>query len=191
MKTLVFDIETSHLHPEWGVILVTVVQEYPNGKPEVFRLDDRCYRQPSRADDSLLVAALVKRLSEADVLVAHNGVFFDRMYVNARALRYGGLIVDPRGKFIDPVALARRHFRLGSNSLETIATHLGSPVAKTKLDGETWKRAAMDRDKEAMDYITEHCVKDVAVLTWLVGRLLAAKCESKLIGQVDAYGSAR
>ena len=188
MRTACFDIETSHLHPEWGIILAAVVKEYLQ-KPIVF--DIVAYAAKERCDDSRLVAALVEELGKYGTLVAHNGVFFDRQYINARAMHYGLPLVDPRGRIVDPVLVARRHFKLGSNTLDSLAIHLQVQTRKTHLDYDVWKQAAMDRKPRAMKYVIDHCLLDVQVLEEVLQKLVEARCRSRLIKELDAYGSAR
>ena len=106
----------------------------------------------------------MKELDDYDILVAHNGQYFDKAWLNAACLQYG---IDPKirfKKFIDPVMIARRHLRLGRNSLAAVADYLNVPVTKTPLELRLWQQAALDGDIKSLNKIVTHCVRDVQVL---------------------------
>jgi hypothetical protein len=46
-------------------------------------------------------------------------------------------------------------------------------LKKAQVDGEHWLRAALDGDRKSMNYIVDHCIKDVIVLDDVVGALKA------------------
>ena len=192
MNTAVFDIETSHLHPPFGVILLACVKDLGGAEVETFRIDKRPYKGSRRSDDSKVVGALIERLSRAEIVIAHNGLFFDRKFLNARGLKIGR-ILNPRGKLIDPVLIFRKYFHLGrgQNTLDGIADFLECATEKTRLLPHVWVRAAIDRDREALDYIQEHCIKDVLLLEEVVQRMLAVKFEAGMLGDITQYGSDR
>jgi len=174
-----FDLETSSLSADFGVVLCGVVKPW-QGKARVYRIDELAGDVPS--DDHLVVAALIEALSQYDILVAHNGVRFDRPYLNTRALKWGLPLLNPFGKIIDPVQHARRYLRMGGNSLANVAKTI-TKHQKSSVDGNVWVRAAMDRDKEAMDTVVKHCIKDVVVLEAVTERL------RPFIKKIDERGS--
>ena len=192
MKTIVFDLETTNFAPDWGIILCGSYMEYPNGEVKTVSIGDKRYRGRTLSDDSRVVGELIKVLADASLICAHNGAKFDRPFINARALHWGIDILDPRGTFIDPVWLARKHFSLKYNSLDNLASFLGCKNKKTVVDGPTWVAAGIDRNAEAMAYVVEHCEKDVLVLRDLLGFLENAKVmPSKIMKLFDSWGSAR
>ena len=117
MKIASFDLETSSLLADFGIVLCGVVKPW-NEPPIVFRVDDLHGKVSS--DDSVLVRRLIAELSQYLILVAHNGVMFDRKFLNARAVKAKIEPLNPRGRIIDPVWLARKHLNLRSNSLEAV-----------------------------------------------------------------------
>ena len=181
MKIACFDLETSSLMADFGIVLCGVVK--PWGEDcRVFRIDDGRGRVGS--DDSALVGALVEELSQYLVLVAHNGTMFDRKFLNARAVKAKLPPLNPRGRIIDPVWLARKHLNLRSNSLDNVSMHLQTVARKTPVAGSVWLRAVLDRDKAALDEIVAHCWMDVLVLEEVCERLMP------FIGKIDNFGSA-
>ncbi len=172
-----FDIEASGLDPMFGVVLCGVVKP-EHGEPKLFT------KRTPGSDDSVVVSELIKELNQYDILVAHNGVFYDRKYLNGRALRWNLPFLDPKLKIIDPWRIAKQHLNFRGNSLDRLADFLGTEYQKTVVSGNIWMRAALDHDQEAMQYIEEHCVADVYVLEEVAYRL------RKFMGNINAWGSA-
>ena len=56
--------------------------------------------------------------------------------------------------------------------------------SKTEVKGHLWLAAALDGDSGALDYIVDHCVRDVLVLEKVVGVLKGYST------QFNAWGSA-
>jgi uncharacterized protein YprB with RNaseH-like and TPR domain len=161
-----FDLECSSLNADFGIVLCGVVKPQ-DGEPIVFRGDELNKKWRSkRSDDSALVKAIVGELGKYDILAAHNGLKFDVPYLRTRCARWG-LSPVPRYKLIDPVLIARRSLKMSYNGLERIADFLGVNC-KTPVEGRLWLQASLDGDKEAMDKIVDHCVKDVEMLEYII-----------------------
>jgi uncharacterized protein YprB with RNaseH-like and TPR domain len=176
-----FDLETTNLSADFGVILCGVVKGSQT-EPVTFRADRLNPRWPNRrSNDSHTCKAIVAELDKYDIWVAHNGAKFDVPFLRTRLLKHG-LPALPNKKLIDPVLLARNKLRMSWNSLEKVAEHLGVNT-KTELRPDQWIKAALDGDKTAMHYIVEHCVADVLVLEKVIGAL---KIYS---GTFNTYGS--
>ena len=180
MHVSCFDLETSSLKANFGVVLCGVIKPI-GGKRAVLRLDDYTDKW---SDDKELVRDLIADLSQPLVLVAHNGVRFDRPFLNARATRWSLAPLDPRGRIIDPVVVARRHFAMSWNGLESLSVFLQTRHRKSPVDGGLWLRAILDHDRAAMDEIVQHCVNDVLVLEEVVTQLKG------YIGKIQEWGSA-
>lgn len=177
----VFDLETSNLCADFGILLCGVVKG-AHGKARVFRGDQLNPKwMTRRSDDSKVLAAIVQELDQYDIWIAHNGNRFDVPFLRTRLLRHG-MRELPTKKLVDPVLLARNKLRMSYNSLEKLANHLGCN-SKTDVRPEMWLAAALDGDKTAMKYITEHCVEDVNTLEMVAGAL---KCYSSTY---NSYGS--
>lgn len=168
IQCCVFDLETTNLNADFGVILCAVVKP-ANGEPIVFRGDSYANWKRRRSDDSKIVRDIVKTLLNYDIWCAHNGARFDVPFLRSRMLR-AGMEPLPAKKLVDPVLLARSKLKLSYNSLEKVAEHLGCN-SKTEVRPEMWLRASLDGSREAMNYIVEHCVQDVLVLEKVIGRL--------------------
>lgn len=161
-----FDLECSSLNANFGIILCGVIKP-ADGDPIIFRADELNKRwKTQRSDDSSVVKAVVDELMKYDILVAHNGAKFDIPYLRTRMAKWG-LGMFPNKKLVDPVQIARNRFKLSSNSLDSMADFLDTST-KTRVSGDMWLRASLDGDKEAMDYVVEHCVADVLMLERLV-----------------------
>jgi DNA polymerase III epsilon subunit-like protein len=180
MQIATFDLETSSLKANFGVVLCGVFKPI-GGECRVARLDDFTDKW---SEDRDLIATLITELSSPLILVAHNGVRFDRPFLNARATRWGLAPLNPRGRIIDPVVVARRHFAMSWNGLESLSVFLQTEHRKHPVDGGLWLRAILDHDKFALDEIVEHCVNDVMVLEEVVERL------QPFVGKVQEWGSA-
>ena len=180
MNICVFDLETSSLKANFGIILCGVHKPI-GGKASVLRIDDFTDKW---SEDASLVGALIGELSTPLILVAHNGVRFDRPFLNARAARWGLEPLNPRGRIIDPVVVARRHFAMSWNGLESLSVFLETKARKSPVDGGLWLRAILDHDKAALDAIVKHCVNDVLVLEEVVTKL------QPYLGKIQEWGSA-
>lgn len=183
---VVFDIETSNLKANFAGIVLCAYTMVPGQEPKLF------VKQGGKnlnSDDSQVVKEIITELNKHTVLIAHNGVDFDRPYLNSRALKHrsAGLdmpILDPYGLMIDPVKLARRHMKLSYNGLDMVAQFLGTKDQKTPLNPETWTKAILDRDPVAYQEIIEHCYEDVMVLDQIT------EIMAPFLKKLNGYGSA-
>lgn len=180
-----FDLETSALEGDKGIILCGCIKSSESKKILTIRTDETNpgWKAGKRGDDRETVRLLVEELSKHDVLVAHNGRFFDVPYLRTRMLKWK-MPRLPDIKLVDPCQIARNKFKLRSNSLNAILDYLGLKDRKTPLDMSTWAEATQNGSKWAMDLIVEHCIADVKVLD---GVLAAVKPYIKLL---DDRGSA-
>lgn len=157
-----FDLETSSLDANFGIILCAVIKGSDRKKPIILRGDMYNTWDSRRSDDSQLVAGIVDALGNYDILVAHNGARFDIPFLRTRMARWKQPAF-PNKKIVDPVQLARNKLKMSSNSLASLSSLIGAGD-KTVVDGNMWTKAALDGDREAMEYIVKHCVKDVDIL---------------------------
>jgi DNA polymerase III epsilon subunit-like protein len=164
----VFDLETTNLNADFGVVLCGVVLP-ADGEPKVFRADKYATWRRHRSDDSQVVKAIVAELEKWDIWIAHNGQFFDVPFLRTR-LALHRLPPLATAKLLDPCLLARRKLKMSFNSLERLASFLGVNT-KTEVDSQMWLKASLDGDKDAMTYIVDHCVQDVITLEKVVGAI--------------------
>lgn len=182
----VFDLETTGLDGRFGRILCGVIKD-ARGAEFVFRADDPTYNPKwttRRADDKAIAEAIAAKLSQYEIVCAHNGEWFDKKFLNTRLAQYGLPRFSPK-VFVDPFQIARARLGLGRNSLDALIDLLGITTKKTHVDGSIWTAAAMDGDRKAMDYIVEHCIIDVRALWEVVEKIRAD------IPRLTSWGSYR
>src|SRR5262245_25969982 len=101
-----FDLETTNLAGDFGIILCAVIKPAHAGS-RIFRADRlRKSWLTRRSNDRAILRAVVEELSNYDIWVAHNGARFDVPFLRTRLLRWS-MPPLPNKKLIDPVLLAR------------------------------------------------------------------------------------
>lgn len=182
-KILFYDVETSpNLAYVWGkyeqdVIsferewyMLTFAYKWQDKPVHAFALPDFPNYKKDPYDDKALILKLHSILSEADVIVAHNGNKFDIRKSNARFLYYN-LPPIPPTKYIDTLILARKYFMLNSNRLDDVCQYLGIGQ-KTHTGGfDLWK-GCMEGRKSAWDTMVKYNKNDVVILEKLYKKLL-------------------
>lgn len=123
-------------------------------------------------------------LDEFDILVAHNGQWFDKKFINTVALRHGLRPLVRWKKLIDPVLLSRRHLSMGRNSLNALIDYFEVQDKKTPINFRDWLRASLEGDTTCMNRIVKHCVQDVRALEGVYDKV------RPLIEKIDKSGSA-
>lgn len=120
-------------------------------------------------NDYVIVEKLHEILSEADVLVGHNGDNFDLKKFNARAL-YHGFDPLPPIATVDTLKVARKHFKISSNRLDYLGTFLnvGNKVSTPK---GLWMNA-LKGDEKAIKTMVRYNKGDIILLEDVYNRLL-------------------
>jgi hypothetical protein len=113
-------------------------------------------------NDYYLVKDLHKLMSEADVLVAHNGDQFDIRKAQARFLRYGMPPPSPF-KTVDTLRVARTYFKLDSNRLGDLGEYLGLGGKLVHTGFNLWERC-MRGDRKAWALMKRYNKRDVVLL---------------------------
>lgn len=161
-----FDLETSSLNADFGIILCAVIKPAKE-KEFVFRGDKLNKNwKTKRSDDSAIVRAVADKLQEYDILVGHYAAGFDLPFLRTRMIYHGMQPFKDR-KVVDPWKIARNKLKLSSNSLDRITDFVGCN-SKSTVSGQLWNEAALDGSRKAMDYIVEHCIQDVLMLEQIV-----------------------
>lgn len=166
-----FDLETSNLSADYGIVLCGVIKPIFSDQLTILRWDEQVTFRQRPWEDRQLVVALRDTLETYDIIVSYNGKLFDVPFLNARLLYYNERTLKLM-KHIDLYQIARWKFKLSRNSLENFAEFLKVEHRKTKIDGNLWVKALVGASahgkqsagREAMDDIVDHCVKDVLVL---------------------------
>lgn len=189
MKVGIFDLETSGFCADSSILLCCSIKTYLP-KPakalpvKTLRADSYKNWKHKKTQEKEFIKDVLDELDTYNILVAHNGEFFDKGFLNAKALQYELRPVMRTVKTIDPWRVAKRHLRLGRNSLAAIIDYLDIPVKKTPIELKVWTRAALEGDRKCMDKIVTHCEHDVITLEMVYDR-----CRS-LIDKIDKQGSA-
>lgn len=167
----VFDLETTNLNADFGVVLCGVVKP-AFAPPKIFRADKlNPDWKRSRSDDSAVIEAIADELTKYDILIAHNGARFDLPFLRTRLAKHKLPPFPNTIKLVDPVWVARNKLKLSYNSLEQLIDFLGITEKKTPVSGDQWLSASLDGCVESMDYIVRHCVQDVLSLERVVTKL--------------------
>lgn len=161
LKIGILDIEASALDAQYGYLICacikTVNPDNLKGPTYTVRIDDP--RNPDKFDDKWAVRELVKEMNTYDLLVHWYGSMYDIPFINTRALKHR--IKPPVRNFRrDLCFVARGSGKLKNNRLATWGSFLFGKSGKTFLDFSVWLQA-MRGDKKAIDYIVDHCQKDV------------------------------
>ena len=156
-----FDIETSNLHADFGIMLSYAIKV--EGKRKIYAnvIDPEDLRNGTL--DKNLVKQCIDDLFEFDEIVTFRGSVFDLPFVRSRAL-YWGFEFPKYGymKHKDVYYMVRNRLRLHRNRLEDACRLLGIK-GKTHLDGATWTKA-LTGDKKALAYVLDHNKRDVIIL---------------------------
>lgn len=129
-----------------------------------FRIDDEEYFNPDHpSDDKKLVLAIRNRLNESWIWVGWNSKLYDIPFLNARLAVHGEKPVEKR-MHLDLMYYARGQFmRLHSSRLDAVAKTFELKDQKTDILPSTWLRAG-EGDRQAINYVAQHCKQDVRVL---------------------------
>ena len=189
-RILFFDIETAPIKGySWGIyeqnILKVLVDWFVLSFAGKFSDEDQYHYFDQRdkenvEDDYELIKKCHEMLSEADVLVSHNGDRFDIKKLNARFIKYD---LPPLNhyKSVDTLKIARRFFSFTSNKLSDLANYLGCENKKSthgKYPGfQLWDQC-MQKNQEAFQEMEDYNKKDVDVLIDVYKKL--AKWDSSI-----------
>lgn len=166
-----FDIETTHLKGNFGVMLCYCILDDATGeiKSHIITRDEVLNHETR---DKAVIRSLIKDLTSFDEIITFYGTKFDIPFSRTRALIHG-MTFPTYGtlKHKDVYYTVRHKFSLHSNRLENACRTLTGTTNKTGLDPLTWQRAAYG-DRKALAYILDHCREDVKDLRRLYYKVL-------------------
>lgn len=117
-------------------------------------------------DDKHILEQLWKLLDAADIVIAQNGVNFDKKKINARFILNGMKPPSPY-KVIDTLLMAKKHFGFTSNKLEYLSERLAKKnkkLTKRKFAGfDLWKEC-LAGNKAAWNEMMKYNKLDVLAL---------------------------
>jgi hypothetical protein len=149
VKILLLDIETSLMSVLcWGmweqnISIEAVVQDWHllswSAKwlfDEDVMSDALTSEEAKNHNDKRIAISMWDLLDKADVVITHNGNYFDLKKLNTRFIKHG--MIPPRPyQSIDTLKIAKEQFNFSSNKLDYINEFLGLPK-KIKTDFEMW-----------------------------------------------------
>lgn len=163
MNLVAWDLECSSLNADYGVILCAGFKSI--GKPgvEVISISDFPGYAKEPTNDKELCKAIAKRLMEADVWVTWYGTYFDIPFINSRLLFWKLPTLPVPFPHIDGWKTARNRLKLRNNRLNTVQDFLQLKTEKDAVKGPVWVRAIAGH-RPSLQYVIDHCKKDVKVL---------------------------
>lgn len=185
-KILIYDIETTHnilasfslredYVPHTNIIaerfIVCASWQWLGEKKvhAVSVLDDPKRFAKDPRDDRHVVETLHKVMSEADVIVAHNGDSFDKKTINTRIL-FHGLKALPPVASIDTYKVARANFRMNSNKLDYLGSFLGLGRKKS-TPPDLWLKVLFG-DRKSIKIMVDYNKRDVTLLRDVFKKLI-------------------
>lgn len=124
-------------------------------------LDDPKRFKADPSDDSYVLRKFHEVLSQADVIVAHNGDAFDYRYLKTRMLKHG-LSALPPVTSIDTYKVAKTQFKFNSNRLDYIGKFLGLGGKKSTPKG-LWLDV-LKGERKAIQTMVDYNKRDVTLL---------------------------
>lgn len=98
-------------------------------------------------------------MTQADVVIAHNGDDFDIKFANTLFITHG-LGPIPEKKSLDTLKAARKYFRFAGNDLDSLSKRFGGAG---KVDKPDWIRLT-ESDSDEIEKAANYCMDDVMEL---------------------------
>jgi uncharacterized protein YprB with RNaseH-like and TPR domain len=169
-KILLWDIESTSLNADFGIILCIGWKWYGEKKVHVARIDKKngeanyckeCKRHDG--NDLHVIKDFLKALDQADIQVTWYGKRFDEPMIRSRWVFHKQKGNIPQVQHDDLWFTARKELKLSSNRLKSVQSFLDLDDEKTEIKGRIWLDAILGKTS-ALNYIVDHCKKDVLVL---------------------------
>jgi len=174
MRIGLFDIESTGLVGDFGCILCMVIKTFGSReKGQVFKVDlDR--RDLLEAEKEMLVEA-IKVLESYQGLAGYYSTRFDMPMIRTRCM-FHGIPAPKKIKHFDAYFTIRRTVNPTTRRMDRIneinrITDQTLPE-KSRLGLAEWTGAMFRRDKQCLDYIVDHCEKDVDVLESIINKYI-------------------
>src|SRR3990167_2638330 len=158
MKVFVEDLEMTDFKSDIGSLRVACFAELNvNGNiKKIYTKDILDFNNDERA----LARWIVKKIKEADILIGHNIVGYDRAWMRGAAERADHRML-PRRYYIDTMHVAQFGLkgRLSSYSLENVGQFFKLPISKDHPTIEDW-RLCNDKIPKGVRRIRKRCILD-------------------------------
>lgn len=126
----------------------------------VIKLTDNKKRFKKNFRDDYIIAKILHQLmTEADVIVAHNGDSFDLKHANNLFIKHD-LGPIPERKSIDTLKAARKYFNFAGNDLDSLSKRFGGSGKDRR---PCWFKLT-DGDPKEINIAAEYCLQDVKEL---------------------------
>lgn len=163
LKIGVLDIESTALDAEDGRMLCaclkTVLPGGLHGETLTFKVKEDEFSIKDGWNDKRITKELVKAMDGYDLILTWYGSQFDLPFINTRALLYK--IKTPDRNFRrDLCYVSKGSLKLKNNRLATVGRFFFGKSGKSFLAWTIWQRA-MRGCMDSVDYIVDHCQKDV------------------------------
>lgn len=155
-----------------GYLLSYSIADLHTGEVEGKSLADYDLFDIDHTDDYDMCQDLWRIMDEADVLIAHNGVKFDRAYINQR-FAYHGMVPPSPYVVVDTLKAAKKQFALPSNALKEMCIYFETENFKLDNEGFPLWKACCEGDRDAFDRMQTYNDGDVLSLRDLYLKLLA------------------
>jgi DNA polymerase elongation subunit (family B) len=156
--------EANAVWVESDTFLACFSAQWYGEKTKTYALPDyHGFRKYTDKDDKPLLADLFSLLSEAQVVVAHNGDAFDIKKINAR-LKIHGFSPPSPFKTYDTLKEARKTFKFDSNKLDNLGRALGVGRKIPNTGAALW-RGCRDGDSKSWAQMVRYCKQDVDLLS--------------------------
>lgn len=178
-KVLLIDIETAPiLMTSWSMrppyagavyvlrdtyIICFAAKWLGEKKTKTYALPDYPLYKKDKHSDKALCQTLHDLLSEADIVVAHNGDAFDLKKINSRLIVNGFPPPSPF-KTIDTLKVARKAFKLDSNKLDNIGRYLNEGRKIPNTGATLWRGCCEDGDPKSWSIMKRYNAQDVELL---------------------------
>ena len=177
-SVILFDLETApnlsyHWHGKHEQEIIDIVEEgyilcfsykLLGGKTKAYSLRD------FKGNRKKFIEKLYEVLSQADILVAHNGKNFDFKWANSEFITHGLKPLKPV-KYIDTLSIARSNFNFNSNRLNDLGKLLGLGQ-KIETGGFGLWIGCMKNDKKSWDKMIKYNKADVDLLEAVYNKLI-------------------
>ena len=166
-----FDLEFHNLKASVGVLFGYCIKDINNDKIYESWVNSKDYKV-GQLPDKRVIKDCVEDLKKFDLIVTYYGTRCDMPYIRTKAMMNGiefpeyGVLTH-----LDLFFLVRSKFSLHRNSLDVACETLLGESQKTRVTPKHWMKALFG-DQESLDYIADHCRKDVLMTEKLYKKVL-------------------
>ena len=167
------DIEASNLDADFGIVLCYCIKDHNSKKIYEAVLKPQDLKTARAGDeDKEVIKRCIEDVAKFDRLVTYYGTGFDLPFLRARAVVCGvDFPVYGSIKHTDLYYIVRNKFKLSSRRLENACRVLLGRTQKTRIENAFW-RGAVRGDKKSLQYVLDHCQKDVLDLELLYKKVI-------------------